>query len=242
MSKIDIYVGYAERIANDDYHGYSQSRRVIAETPEEVEEIRDGDCSTIVLNGLTLAEFEMGNATYTGNMLAPILAAGFKNIASLVNLRTGAGLKRGDILLRPKTSTRNGHTAIMIDETRLVQAQYDYDSKSGDSGGNEIKIKPYYDSPFTYVLRYEEVAHTPIQEAFIVRRLLKPLNPNMAGEDIKWLQKSLTERGYNLGRIDGSFGDATESAVRSFQSKNRLTSDGIAGRNTVTALGGKYVV
>ena len=156
MSKIDTYVNYAMSVANDNTKGYSQQRRRIAQTQEEVDEIKDGDCSTIVLNGLVLAGIDIANATYTGNMTSALLSAGFQDVTTTVNLRTGTGLFRGDIVIRPKTNKRNGHVAVMIDSERLVQAQYDYDGQVGDSSGKEIRIQKYYDSPFTYVFRLNE--------------------------------------------------------------------------------------
>ena len=58
------------------------------------------------------------------------------------------------------------------------------------------------------------------------------------GEAVKSLQKALISRGFiPLGKDDGSFGPKTESAVRNFQSANRLQPDGIAGTMTLKALG-----
>jgi len=146
MSKIEKAVQYAESIASDNYHGYSQARRGD----------RDTDCSKIVIDGLKAAGFNTGGASYTGDMLAPLLTAGFENIASRINLRTGAGLQRGDILLRPKTATKGGHAAFFIGNGQIVQAQSDYDGRYGDGNGREIRKQAYYDSPFIYVLRYPE--------------------------------------------------------------------------------------
>jgi len=147
MGKIEKAVQFAIDIANDNYHGYSQARRGD----------RDTDCSKIVIDGLKAAGFDTGAATFTGNMLAPILAAGFKDVTASVNLRTGEGLKRGDILLRPKTIRRGGHAAFFIGNGQIVQAQADYDGVYGDGNSREIRIQNYYDSPFIYVLRYPSV-------------------------------------------------------------------------------------
>lgn len=145
MPDIEKAVQFAESIANDNTHGYSQARR---------DGGIDTDCSKLVITALRSAGFDTGSASYTGDMLAPILAAGFSDVAGSVNLRTGAGLMRGDILLRPKAASKNGHTAFYIGDGKIVQAQSDYDGKLGDSSGREIRIQNYYDSPFTHVLRY----------------------------------------------------------------------------------------
>lgn len=60
-------------------------------------------------------------------------------------------------------------------------------------------------------------------------------------EAVRRLQQDLTTLGYYNGAISGHFGNKTEAAVMSFQRKNGLSADGIAGSNTLakiaTALG-----
>ena len=54
------------------------------------------------------------------------------------------------------------------------------------------------------------------------------------GEDVKWLQQKLTEKGYLVGTIDGIFGNRTEQAVKSFQMDAFV--DGICGKLTIEKL------
>ena len=61
----------------------------------------------------------------------------------------------------------------------------------------------------------------------------------MTGDDVKWLQAILTKVGYSC-TIDGSFGPATNTAVRNFQSAKGLTVDGQVGSATRTALQNAY--
>lgn len=70
----------------------------------------------------------------------------------------------------------------------------------------------------------------------------RALQRERRGEDVRGLQRALIARGYACGRAgaDGIFGDDTKKAVRAFQGSERLTVDGIAGRQTVTALGGTW--
>lgn len=49
---------------------------------------------------------------------------------------------------------------------------------------------------------------------------------------IKRLQMELQARGYYSGSIDGSFGTATDTAVKAFQKANGLTADGVVGEST----------
>ena len=51
------------------------------------------------------------------------------------------------------------------------------------------------------------------------------------------IQKKLKNWGYYTGSVDGIYGKLTEEAVRYFQRTNGLTVDGIAGKNTLAAMG-----
>lgn len=55
------------------------------------------------------------------------------------------------------------------------------------------------------------------------------------GEFVVSLQKDLTSLGYPL-KADGDFGPKTDKAVKQFQSDNKLTVDGIVGRNTYSKI------
>lgn len=64
------------------------------------------------------------------------------------------------------------------------------------------------------------------------------LRNGMTGEDVKQLQSNLISLGYDIGRwgVDGDFGDATEQAVRAFQTANACGVDGKVGTETRAAL------
>ncbi len=57
------------------------------------------------------------------------------------------------------------------------------------------------------------------------------------GEEVRKIQTKLKNWGYYSGTVDGIYGWQTESAVKSFQKKNGLTADGIAGEKTLNAMG-----
>lgn len=57
------------------------------------------------------------------------------------------------------------------------------------------------------------------------------------GEEVKNIQKKLKNWGYYTGSVDGIYGKMTEDAVKYFQRSNGLTVDGIAGKNTLAAMG-----
>ena len=58
------------------------------------------------------------------------------------------------------------------------------------------------------------------------------LRVGSTGTDVSDLQARLTELGYYTGTIDGKYASGTQSAVIEFQTRNGLTADGIAGRQT----------
>jgi len=57
------------------------------------------------------------------------------------------------------------------------------------------------------------------------------------GPEVREIQTRLKKWGYYTGSVDGIYGTATKNAVKYFQRKNGLTVDGIAGKQTLAAMG-----
>lgn len=57
------------------------------------------------------------------------------------------------------------------------------------------------------------------------------------GSEVTQIQTKLKRWGYYNGVVDGIYGSQTLAAVKYFQRKNGLTVDGIAGTNTLRAMG-----
>lgn len=227
MNRIEPAVQYAESIAADNYHGYSQPRRVIAKTPAEALAIKDGDCSSTTLNGLVVAGIDIGAATVTANMLQPLIDAGFVDVKSSVNMETGEGLQRCDVLLRPPTKERSGHTGFITGrnavthKVEMVQAAGDFDGKAGDLSGREITIIPYYSSGnFKYVLRYKGGTEEMLQKGSTSTVLINAL------------KIQLNALGYNLA-YDGVFDDALVETLKYEQKNQAIPVTGIADDATM---------
>ena len=62
------------------------------------------------------------------------------------------------------------------------------------------------------------------------------LRRGVKSEEVKLLQQALNKAGYSVGAVDGSYGPATEAAVRAYQKANKLSVDGIAGQQTLGSL------
>jgi hypothetical protein len=185
MSKIENYVQNAINIANDNSHGYSQANRWG----------KDYDCSSLVITVVENAGIPVkskGGATYTGNMLSAFKRCGFTDVTNRVNLATGAGLIRGDILLN-----RTHHTEIYIGNGRNVGAHSSetgsVTGQTGDQTGKEICTNAYYNYPWTNVLRYTEAATAGKKDVdTIAREVIAGKWGN--GDDRK---KRLAAAGYN---------------------------------------------
>ena len=70
--------------------------------------------------------------------------------------------------------------------------------------------------------------------------LIVTVRQGSTGEAVKAAQNALNKHGFGLA-VDGDFGPATDSATRTFQSRNGLTVDGVIGPQTwqtVIGLGG----
>jgi len=83
-----------------------------------------------------------------------------------------------------------------------------------------------------------------VAQTFAFTTHLPQLQSGMAGEAVRFLQKFLISRGYNLV-FDGQFGPQTEEAVRYFQynynsygqsNPDSLLVDGIVGKQTWRAI------
>ena len=57
------------------------------------------------------------------------------------------------------------------------------------------------------------------------------------GQLVRDVQQALKDRGYYTGTVDGIYGTGTYNAIVAFQRDNGLTADGIAGTDTLAALG-----
>jgi Putative peptidoglycan binding domain len=62
------------------------------------------------------------------------------------------------------------------------------------------------------------------------------LRPGDSGDNVIALQEALSQAGYDPGAIDGDYGPATTQAVAAFQTAEGLSTDGVAGPETLTAL------
>lgn len=94
-----------------------------------------------------------------------------------------------------------------------------------------IKMDGKWIDPEPFLENYSEGEQTVNIEMTVLKQGSK-------GEQVKTLQRLLLATGYNLGGYgaDGSFGNATDKAVRAYQRANGLTADGSVGKKTWSKL------
>lgn len=145
---IEKAVTWAVQTAQDPSHGYDQTHRWGP----------DYDCSAFIITAWQQAGIgvKAAGATYTGNMLPAFLRCGFEDVTAEVNLNTGAGLQRGDVLLNTQH-----HTAMSIGSGQIVHASINEKGtatggRTGDQTGREICVRSYYkySKGWNKVLRY----------------------------------------------------------------------------------------
>jgi hypothetical protein len=153
--------------------------------------------------------------------------------------------RRGDWVFKVNASGKATHIGYIVDEAlNVIEAKgRDYGvikSPLSKGGWNKYGRPKYFADEINGA--GGTTATAPEASGWTVRRLLKRVSPLMQGDDVRGLQRVLIACGYACGRAgaDGIFGNDTERAVRAFQGSARLTVDGIAGRQTVTALGGTW--
>ena len=237
---INKAVAWALSIANDARHGYDQANRWGP----------NYDCSSFVISAWEAAgvPVKQKGASYTGNMLGAFLACGFRNVTAQVNLRTGAGLQKGDVLLNAAH-----HTELYIGDGKVVKASINErggvtGGQTGDQSGREIYVGSYYNFPWDCVLRYEGSGgedkpgedETPAEEPAVVPADLglPMLRRGVQSRTVRMLQACLIDLGYSCGPdgADGEFGDNTFAAVCELQSDLGLEVDGIVGPQTWYAI------
>ena len=150
MTKTEKAIRQMETWAKDDSHGYDQDYRW--------GEKGDYDCSSAVIQAWQNAgvPVKSGGATYTGDMKNVFLKKGFVDVTSKVNVATGSGLLRGDVLLNEAH-----HVAMYCGNGKEVEASINekgtaHGGKPGDQTGKEFLIRSYRNYPWNCVLRYKE--------------------------------------------------------------------------------------
>mgnify|MGYP003296222683 CR=1 FL=1 len=119
--RVEKAIEWAVDIANDNSHGYSQSRRTGP----------DYDCSSLVSSA-----FKYGGFPVSGTLTTSTMSNSFTK-AEFTRYKKGAvTIQRGDILLKP-----GSHVELYLGDNTCVSAHSNFDGRTGDSGGKEIAVR-----------------------------------------------------------------------------------------------------
>lgn len=150
IEKIEKAIAWMLNIAADNSHGYDQDYRWGP----------DYDCSSFCITAWQEAGVPVKTygASYTGDMRAVFLRCGFSDAIGSVDVYSGSGLKRGDVLL-----SEGYHVATYIGNGQVVHASQNefggaVGGQTGDQKGTEICTRGYYSHtpPWNHVLRYKQ--------------------------------------------------------------------------------------
>ena len=230
MDKREKAVSQMESWADDPAVGYDQTNRWGP----------DYDCSSAVIAAWELAgvPVKSNGATYTGNMRGVFLRCGFEDVTAGIDLATGTGLQRGDVLLNIQH-----HTAMYCGNGKEVEASINElgtatGGQTGDQTGREFLVRPYRNYPWDCVMRYTggnvPKMDTPEKNrpTYYYRVKLPLLKQGMEDDAVTTVQRILNAMGYYYGVCDGIFDELTKRAVMAYQADNGLETDGEVGGKT----------
>ena len=138
MNIIDTAIQWAVNIANDNSYKYVWGGWGKASGGY--------DCGHFVIDAYTQAGINVkgAGATSTNNMAKVFIQCGFKDVKNQVNLSTGAGLLKGDVLLNS------------VKHAALVQRDGGTTIEAWCTKGGIVADKAYRNDGWDYVLRYPE--------------------------------------------------------------------------------------
>lgn len=205
---IDKAVKWAVGIANDSSHGYDQNKRWGP----------DYDCSSLLIQAWENAgvPVKTAGASYTGNMCKHFLNNGFSDVTASVNIATGAGLLKGDVLWR------SGHCEMMCSDTQRVGAHISengtiYADEPGDQTGKEINIQAYKDTGWTRVLRFMNDIDTPSDHPSVDKNDTFNSNTYLDMDEMKinavYIAAWFLSQGWTLNAIAGMLGNIEEEST-----------------------------
>lgn len=130
----------------------------------------------------------------------------YYHMKEMSSVKKGATVKKGDVL------------GYMGSTGNSTGAHLHWGIKKN---GSWIDPEPYLNKDYTEGEKTVNISMTVLKKG-------------AKGEQVKTLQRLLIALGYDLGKygVDGSFGDATDKAVRAFQKAKKLVVDGSVGQAT----------
>ncbi|MDT2909276.1 phage tail tip lysozyme [Lactococcus lactis] len=153
---VNKYLNWMKKTGDDATHGY------VYGASHGSTDGPDYDCSSFISWALKDTGVYKGAVFVTTNEKASLLTAGFKDVTSKVDVKTGKGLEPGDILVVNSSSAAHTETVFSTKDGKaneLVGAHSDQgNSTTGDQTnslkvGNEVGVTSYWNDGWDTVLR-----------------------------------------------------------------------------------------
>jgi len=151
------------------------------------------------------------------------------------NIRRRAIVMHKSDYVRASWIKRNGRAGRSLGCTALDPAVYKrvIDTVKGGS------LMFIYGKDASWLRNSEYLGEAGVAHAESLGMQRPTLRRRAKGDDVKELQRLLTDAGFYSGKADGDFGRGTERAVKRFQTDRGLKADGVVGSGTWSTLLGK---
>lgn len=200
------------------------------------------DCSSLVIWALKQAGFDVGSASYTGNMSSNLCARGWKRLPFSI-----ASAKAGDILLND-----THHTAVVISGSgataKIAQASIDErgkatGGKAGDQTGSETNVRQIYTYRYGWdcILRYSGAsveAGTLEVDGYIGKLTVTEWQKQLGVKQTGVIEGQLSSMASYWPRLTAvTYGATGSDFMKAIQRKVCVPNPtGIAARGTICAL------
>jgi uncharacterized small protein (DUF1192 family) len=129
-----------------------------------------------------------------------------------------------------QTSKRN------LENKQKAPVAPDTDTVAGKPNPSEQGVTEVENQQQTPSKSKQEATTVATEQTQNVGDTKKVLGIGNAGEDVRALQERLKAQGYNVGEVDGIYGENTAAAVAKYQEDKKIRSDGITGIETASLL------
>ena len=174
------------------------------------------------------------------NLIGNLYPRAMKEKAIKQGLEVGTEPRPGCLLLWYGTNGKEHVASVEAVDAKgcwIIESGWNFPKKTYTKYRYVTKAKNYGRSS---LYKYRGCIYSPDIELY-PNPTDKVIRPGEKGEKVKWMQWAICKAGYKIA-IDGSFGPATEAALKKAQKVWKLTADGICGPKTQAKIKSLYTL